>query len=206
MCPTVCAFMVAGTWLGTLLNALTRVIYILNLPYFGSREIHHFFCEIPAFLKLVCANTSLYENGLFVSSVVFFLILISAIMASYGQILSSILKLGLNMGIRKALTTCSSHIIVAILFYEKAIIKYFLPKSYYTVEQDKLVSILYTILTSMLNLLIYSLRNKEMTGAPTKVLGRKIIIENRRKSGLWLQKDFTITEMNDIQQVNSALL
>uniref|UniRef100_A0A8C3WD87 Olfactory receptor n=1 Tax=Catagonus wagneri TaxID=51154 RepID=A0A8C3WD87_9CETA len=205
MRPTVCAFMVAGAWLGALLNALIHVVYVMNLPYCGSREIQHFFCEIPALLELVCADTSLYENGLFISGAVFLLLPISAIMASYGQILSTVLKLGLNMGMRKALTTCSSHIIVVTLFYGTAISKYFLPKSYHTVEQDKLVSIFYTILTPMLNPLIYSLRNKEMAGALRKVLGRKITIENRRKNGPWLQKDFTITEKKNVQQINCTL-
>ena len=95
-------------------------------------------------------------------------------MASYGQILSTVLRLELNMGMRKALSTCSSHMIVVILFYGTAIIKYFLPKAYHTAEQDKVVSVFYTILTPMLNPLIYSLRNKEMSGALRKVLRRKI--------------------------------
>ncbi|XP_045634883.1 LOW QUALITY PROTEIN: olfactory receptor 2T27-like [Ursus americanus] len=172
MCPVVCAFMVTGTWLGALLNALIHVIYTLSLPYCASREIHHFFCEIPALLKLVCADTSLYENGLFVSGVLFLLFPISAIMASYGQILSTILRLRSNLGMRKALATCSSHMIVVSLFYGSAIIKYFLPKAYHTEEQDKVVSVFYTILTPMLNPLIYSLRNKDVAGALRKVLGR----------------------------------
>ncbi|XP_037655508.1 olfactory receptor 2T2-like [Choloepus didactylus] len=172
MCPAVCAFLVAGTWLGSLLNALVHVIYVLNLPYCASREIHHFFCEIPALLKLVCADTSLYENGLFVSGGVFLLIPISAIMASYGQILSLVLRLGSNLGMRKALATCSSHMIVVFLFYGTAIIKYFLPKAYHTAEQDEVVSVFYTIVTPMLNPLIYSLCNKTVAGALRKVLGR----------------------------------
>lgn len=174
MRPTFCIFMVAGTWLGALINAFVHVVYVLNLPFCGSREIHHFFCEIPALLKLVCTDTSLYENGLFISGVIFLLFPVSAIMASYGQILSTVLRLELNMGMRKALSTCSSHMIVVILFYGTAIIKYFLPKAYHTAEQDKVVSVFYTILTPMLNPLIYSLRNKEMSGALRKVLRRKI--------------------------------
>ncbi|XP_055968296.1 olfactory receptor 2T27-like [Sorex fumeus] len=172
MRPTVCALMVSGTWLGALLNALIHVIYVLTLPYCASREIHHFFCEIPALLKLVCADTSQYENGLYVSGVVFLLVPISAIMTSYGRILSTVLGLGSNLGMRKALATCSSHMTVVLLFYGTAIFKYFLPKAYHTAEQDKVVSVFYTILTPMLNPLIYSLRNKEVAGAFRKVLGR----------------------------------
>ncbi|XP_007533818.2 olfactory receptor 2T27-like [Erinaceus europaeus] len=172
MRPAICAFMVTGTWLGALINALIHVVYTLNLPYCGSREIHHFFCEIPALLKLVCADTSLYENGLYVSGVVFLLIPISAILGSYGKILSTVLGLGSNLGMKKALATCSSHMIVVSLFYGTAIFKYFLPKAYHTAEQDEVISVFYTILTPMLNPLIYSLRNKDVAGAFRKVLGR----------------------------------
>ncbi|XP_023409465.2 olfactory receptor 2T27-like [Loxodonta africana] len=172
MRPAVCGFMVVGSWLGALLNALIHVLYTLNLSYCASREIHHFFCEIPALLKLVCGDTFLYENGLFVSAVVFLLIPISAIMASYGKIVTTVLGLGSTMGIKKALATCSSHMIVVSVFYGTAIMKYFLPKAYHTAEQDEVVSVFYTIVTPMLNPLIYSLRNKEVAGALKKVLQR----------------------------------
>ncbi|XP_075399396.1 olfactory receptor 2T27-like [Tenrec ecaudatus] len=172
MRPTICGSLVVGTWLGALLNALIHAVYTLNLPYCASREIHHFFCEIPALLKLVCADTSLYEHGVFFSSIVFLLIPISAIMVSYGQILSTVLGIGSNLGMKKALATCSSHMIVVTLFYGTAIMKYFLPKAYHTAEQDEVISVFYTILTPMLNPLIYSLRNKDVTGALKKVLGR----------------------------------
>ncbi|XP_004456944.2 olfactory receptor 2T11-like [Dasypus novemcinctus] len=176
MRPKVCAFMVSGTWLGALFNALVHTTYTLNLPYCSSLEIHHFFCEIPALLKLVCADTSTYENGLYVSSVAFLLIPIFIIMASYGKILFTVLRLGSNLGRRKALATCSSHMIVVSLFYGTAIIKYFLPKAYHTAELDEVVSVFYTIVTPMLNPLIYSLRNKEVTKAFSKLL---ISIKNK---------------------------
>ncbi|KAM6224090.1 olfactory receptor 2T2-like [Rhynchocyon petersi] len=170
MRPKVYGSMVIGTWLGALLNSLIHVTYTLNLPFCASREIHHFFCEIPALLKLVCADTSLYENTLFISGVVFSLIPVSAIMVSYGKILFTVLGLGSDSGMKKALATCSSHMIVVSIFYGTAIMKYFLPKSYHTPEQDEVLSVFYTILTPMLNPLIYSLRNKEVASALRKVL------------------------------------
>ncbi|XP_054980744.1 olfactory receptor 2M2-like [Sorex araneus] len=172
MRPRVCVVLVLVTWLGSLLNAMIHVIYTLNLPYCGSREIHHFFCEIPALLKVVCVDTSQYEKGVFVSGVIFLLPPISAILGSYGSILSTVLGMGSRQGLRKALTTCSSHVIVVSLFYGAAIIKYIVPKSYHTPEQEELVSIFYTIITPMLNPLIYSLRNKDVARAFWKVLGK----------------------------------
>ncbi|ELW48373.1 olfactory receptor 2T27 [Tupaia chinensis] len=172
MRPAICALMVTGTWLSALLNAAVHVVYTLTLPYCASREIQHFFCEIPALLTLACADTSLYENGLFVSGVIFLLVPMSAIVASYGKILSTVLGLGSNLGMKKALATCSSHMIVVSLFYGTAIAKYFLPKAYHTAEQDEVVSVFYTILTPMLNPIIYSLRNAQVAGALRKLLGR----------------------------------
>ncbi|KAM6224121.1 olfactory receptor 2T27-like [Rhynchocyon petersi] len=172
MRPAVCGSMVIGTWLGALLNSLIHVIYTLNLSYCASRKIHHFFCEIPALLKLVCADITLYEKGLFVSGVVILLAPILVIMVSYGKILTTVLGLGSRLGLKKALATCSSHMIVVSLFYGTAIMKYFLPKAYHTAEQDEILSVFYTILTPMINPLIYSLRNKEVAGALRKILGR----------------------------------
>ncbi|XP_055968294.1 olfactory receptor 2M7-like [Sorex fumeus] len=170
MRPRVCVMLVLVTWLGALLNAMIHVIYTLTLPYCDSREIHHFCCEIPALLKVVCVDTSQYEKGVFVSGVIFLLPPISAILGSYGSILSTVLGMGSRQGLRKALTTCSSHVIVVSLFYGAAIIKYIVPKSYHTPEQEELISIFYTIITPMLNPLIYSLRNKNVARAFWKVL------------------------------------
>ncbi|XP_036863221.2 olfactory receptor 2T27-like [Manis javanica] len=172
MRPKVCTLLVLTSWLGALLNALIHVIYTLNLPYCASREIHHFFCEIPALLKLVCTDTSQYEKGIFVSGLIFFLSPFSAILASYGRILFTVLGMGSSLGLRKALATCSSHMIVVSLFYGTSIIKYFLPKSYNSAEQDEVLSAFYTILTPMLNPLIYSLRNSDVTRALRRVLGK----------------------------------
>ncbi|XP_049634968.1 olfactory receptor 2T27-like [Suncus etruscus] len=172
MRPRVCVLLVLVTWLGALFNALIHVAYTLTLPYCGSREIHHFFCEIPALLKVVCVDTSQYEKGLFVSGVIFLLLPFSAIMGSYGTILSTVLGMGSKQGLKKALATCSSHVIVVSLFYGPAIFKYIVPKSYHTPEQEELVSVFYNIITPMLNPLIYSLRNKDVSRALRKLLGK----------------------------------
>nr|XP_017514514.2 olfactory receptor 2AJ1-like [Manis javanica] len=165
MRPRVCTLLVLTSWLGALLNASIHVIYTMNLPYCASRQIHHFFCEIPHLLKLVCADTSQYEKGVLVSGVIFLLPPISAILASYGRILFTVLGMRSSLGLRKTLATCSSHLTVVSLFYGAAIFKYFLPKSYHPPEWDEVLSIFYTILTPTLNPLIYSLRNKDIARA-----------------------------------------
>ncbi|XP_036759025.2 olfactory receptor 2T27-like [Manis pentadactyla] len=170
MSPKVCTLLVLTSWLGALLNASIHVVYTLTLPYCASRQIHHFFCEIPALLKLVCTDTSQYEKGIFVSGLIFFLSPFSAILASYGCILFTVLGMRLSLGLRKTLATCSSHLAVVSLFYGAAIIKYFLPKSYHPPEQEEVLSVFYTILTPTLNPLIYSLRNKDIARALRRLL------------------------------------
>ncbi|XP_037356768.1 olfactory receptor 2T27-like [Talpa occidentalis] len=169
MRPRVCVLLVLVTWLGALLNSLIHVVYTLTLPYCASREIHHFFCEIPALLKVACADTSQYEKGIYFSAVIFFIPPVSAILCSYGSILSTVLGMGSGQALRKTLATCSSHMTVVLLFYGAAITKYLVPKSYHSPEQEEVVSVIYTIISPMLNPLIYSLRNKDVNQAFRKV-------------------------------------
>ncbi|XP_037356770.1 olfactory receptor 2AJ1-like [Talpa occidentalis] len=169
MRPKVCVLLILVTWLGAFFNALIHVVYTLTLPYCASREIHHFFCEIPALLKVVCADTSGYEKGIFVSAVIFFVLPISGILCSYGRILSTVLGMRSTQGLKKTLGTCSSHMTVVLLFYGPAIIKYILPKSYHSPGQEEVLSVFYTIISPMLNPLIYSLRNRDVTRAFRKV-------------------------------------
>ncbi|XP_037374370.1 olfactory receptor 2T27-like [Talpa occidentalis] len=167
--PKVCVFLILVTWLGAFFNALIHVVYTLTLPYCTSREIHHFFCEIPALLKVACADTSQYKKGIFVSAVIFFILPISGILCSYERILSTVLGMGSTQGLKKTLGTCSSHMTVVLLFYGSAIIKYILPKSYHSPGQEEVLSVFYTIISLMLNPLIYSLRNRDVTRAFRKV-------------------------------------
>ncbi|XP_037374316.1 olfactory receptor 2T27-like [Talpa occidentalis] len=169
MRPKVCVLLILVAWLGALINSLFHVVYTLTLPYCASREIHHFFCEIPALLKVACADTSRYEKIVFVCAVIFFIPPVSAILCSYGRILVTVLGMGSGQALRKTLATCSSHMIVVLLFYGSAIFTYLLPKSYHSPEQEEVASVIYTIISPMLNPLIYSLRNKDVTRVFRKV-------------------------------------
>ncbi|KAK7809985.1 hypothetical protein U0070_015722 [Myodes glareolus] len=135
-------------------------------------EIDHFFCEVPAVLKLACADTSLYETMIYVCCVLMLLLPFSVISASYLRILVAVLRMRSAEGRQKAFATCSSHMMVVSLFYGAAMITYMRPQAYHSSKQDKVVSAFYTMITPMLNPLIYSLRNKEVTGALRKLLGK----------------------------------
>uniref|UniRef100_A0A8C6H612 Olfactory receptor n=1 Tax=Mus spicilegus TaxID=10103 RepID=A0A8C6H612_MUSSI len=170
MNPRVCLLMVLGSWAGGSLDGFMLTPVTMSFPYCGSLEINHFFCEIPAVLKLSCRDTSLYETLMYACCVLMLLIPISFISVSYTRILITVYHMSSAEGRRKAFTTCSSHIIVVSIFYGAAFYTNVLPHSYHTPEKDKVVSAFYTILTPMLNPLIYSLRNRDVAVALRKVL------------------------------------
>ncbi|KAM9034810.1 olfactory receptor 2AJ1-like [Sarcophilus harrisii] len=168
----------AGCWLVGTINSTIHTTYVLNLPFCGTRAIDHFFCEVPAMLKLSCIDTSHYEGGINVSGVVFLLLPFSIILASYYQILRTVLHIKSMEAQKKAFSTCSSHLAVVIMYYGPGIFTYMRPRSYHTPGQDKILAILYTILTPMLNPIIYSLRNKDVLCALKKVSGKLLVHRN----------------------------
>ena len=168
----VCWLMVAGSWLFGLVDGLFQAIYTLSFPYCGSQEIDHFFCDIPAVLKLACADTSIYEALIYVCCILMLLLPFSVISVSYLLIFVTVFRMHSAEGRKKAFATCSSHMAVVSLFYGAAMITYMRPQTYHSSKQDKVVSAFYTMITPMLNPLIYSLRNKEVAGALKKLLGR----------------------------------
>ncbi|XP_005076495.1 olfactory receptor 2T2 [Mesocricetus auratus] len=182
MSQRMCLLMVLGSWAGGSLDGFMLTPVTMSFPYCGSREINHFFCEIPAVLKLSCTDTSLYETLMYACCVLMLLIPISFISVSYTRILITVYHMSSAEGRRKAFTTCSSHIMVVSIFYGAAFYTNVLPHSYHTPEKDKVVSAFYTILTPMLNPLIYSLRNKDVAAALRNVL-RKHAFSQRLQVG-----------------------
>ena len=168
----VCLLLAAGAWFGGSLDGFLLTPITMNVPYCGSRIIDHFFWEIPAVLKLACADTALYETLMYICCVLMLLIPISIISASYSLILLTVHRMRSAEGRKKAFTTCSSHLTVVSIFYGAAFYTYVLPKSFHTAEQDKVVSAFYTIVTPMLNPLIYSLRNKDVMGAFKRIFAQ----------------------------------
>ncbi|KAM9001303.1 olfactory receptor 2T1 [Sarcophilus harrisii] len=168
----VCLMMIAGSWFGGSLDGFLLTPITMSFPFCDSRQINHFFCEAPAVLKLACADTALYETVMYVCCVLMLLIPFSVVIASYARILTTVHRMSSVEGRKKAFATCSSHMTVVTLFYGAAMYTYMLPHSYHTPAQDKILSVFYTILTPMLNPLIYSLRNKDVAGAMKRAVGR----------------------------------
>uniref|UniRef100_A0A8D1KYJ8 Olfactory receptor n=1 Tax=Sus scrofa TaxID=9823 RepID=A0A8D1KYJ8_PIG len=173
----VCLLLVSGCWFLGSVDGFMLTPITMTFPFCRSREIHHFFCEVPAVMKLSCSDTSLYETLMYICCVLMLLIPVMIISSSYYFILLTIHRMNSAEGQKKAFTTCSSHMTVVILFYGAAIYTYMLPSSYHTPEKDMVVSVFYTILTPLINPLIYSLRNKDVTGALSKMFN----VESPRK-------------------------
>ncbi|XP_014459553.1 putative olfactory receptor 2B8 [Alligator mississippiensis] len=170
MSQNLCLLMAAGSWFGGLVNSLAQTVLTMQLPRCGRNHIDHIFCEVPALLKLACTDTSFNEAELLSVSVIFLVVPVSLILISYGYIGAAVLRIRSAEGRRKAFSTCTSHLAVVSLFYGPGIYTYLQPPSK---GQGKIVSLFYTMVTPMLNPLIYTLRNKEVHGALRRLLQRK---------------------------------
>ncbi|XP_037674633.1 olfactory receptor 2L8-like [Choloepus didactylus] len=168
----VCLMMFMVSLAGGTIHALIQTIYTMHLPKCGPKEIEHFFCEIMAILSSSCEDTSAYKLTLFVTGTVILFIPLVTIFSSYSVIFFNVLHMNSHKGRNKALATCSSHLMVVGLFYGPAMYNYMTPGSPHSPDQDKAVSVFFSIITPMLNPFIYSLRNKEVLGALRKLWER----------------------------------
>nr|XP_002755378.2 olfactory receptor 5F1 [Callithrix jacchus] len=175
MSRTVCLKMAAGAFAAGLLNSMVNTSYVSRLPFCGSNVIHHFFCDSPPLFKLSCSDTHLKESIFSTFAGVNMVGALVVILASYSYVLFSIFSIHSGEGRHRAFSTCASHLTAIILFYVTSIYTYLRPSSSYSLNQDKVASVFYTVMIPMLNPLIYSLRNKEVKKALVNVITRKII-------------------------------
>lgn len=165
MSQRLCIQLVAATYTASVANSALLTGYIFKLPYCGPNIINHYFCDIPPVLQLTCAGTAEVEAIIFMSSALIFLFTITIILVSYAYILVTICRMRSLAAQRKALSTCASHLAIICLFYGTVTFMYAQPSSLSSMDQNKFVSVFYTVLIPMLNPLIYSLRNKDVKAA-----------------------------------------
>ncbi|XP_050773912.1 olfactory receptor 10A4-like isoform X1 [Gopherus flavomarginatus] len=177
MTQRACFQLAGASWFSGFPVATVQTTWIFSLPFCGPNQVNHFFCDSPPVLELSCADTSLFEIEALTATVLFIMFPFLLILVSYVRIIITILRMPSEEGRHKAFSTCSSHLVVVTLFYGTASSTYFRPKSSYSPDTRKLISLSYAVITPMLNPIIYSLRNKEVKSALGRTLGRKLFSE-----------------------------
>ncbi|XP_032703738.1 olfactory receptor 10C1-like [Lontra canadensis] len=172
----VCTQLAVASWGVGCMVGLGQTNYIFSLNFCGPCEIDHFFCDLPPILALACGDTSHNEAAVFVAAILCISSPFLLIIASYGRILAAVLIMPSPEGRHKALSTCSSHLLVVTLFYGSGSVTYLRPKASHSPGTDKLLALFYTVVTSMLNPIIYSLRNKEVKAALQRTLGKRKVL------------------------------
>uniref|UniRef100_A0A452I5I5 Olfactory receptor n=1 Tax=Gopherus agassizii TaxID=38772 RepID=A0A452I5I5_9SAUR len=169
MSKDICISLAAGVWAVGTINSLVHTLLMLRLDFCGPNLIQHFFCEIPPVLALSCSSTYLNEIMIFMADI--FLAMVNFLLTtSYSFIIIIILKIQSSKGKKRAFSACSSHLLVVTLYYSTTIYTYIQPTSSYSLDKNKMVAIMYTLVTLTMNPVIYSMRNEEVKVAIRKIL------------------------------------
>ena len=178
MNPRTCAKLAAISWFPGIPVATVQTTWLFSFPFCGINKVNHFFCDSPPVLRLVCADTALFEIYAIIGTILVVMIPCLLILCSYTRIAAAILKIPSAKGKHKAFSTCSSHLLVVSLFYVSLSLVYFRPKSNNSPESKKVLSLSYTIVTPMLNPIIYSLRNNEVKNALGRTFHKAMGVRN----------------------------
>nr|XP_028689948.1 olfactory receptor 10G9-like [Macaca mulatta] len=162
-----CALLATSTWLSGSLHSAVQTILTFHLPYCGPNQIQHYLCDAPPILKLACADTTAIEIVIFVTVGIVASGCFLLIVVSYVSIIYSILRIHTSEGRCRAFQTCAPHCIVVLCFFGPGLFIYLRPGSRKAV--DGVVAVFYTVLTPLLNPVVYTLRNKEVKKALLKL-------------------------------------
>ncbi|XP_036620613.1 olfactory receptor 1013-like [Trichosurus vulpecula] len=169
MSSKLCTCLVTASYLGGFVNSTIITSETFTLTFCGDNVIDDFFCDLPPLVKLACDVKASYHIVLYFLLASNVLMPIVFILTSYLFIIAAILRIRSTQGQLKAFSTCSSHLISVTLYYGSILYIYYRPSSSYSLEQDKIVSLFYTVIFPMLNPMIYSLRNKDVKEAMKKL-------------------------------------
>ena len=163
-----CVGLAWGSWSLAFLDALINILVALSLDFCEAHKIHHFSCELSSLYPLSCSDVTASFTALLCSTVLHFFGNFLLIVLSYVRILSTILSISSTTGRSKAFSTCSSHLTAVVFFYGSGFLRYLMPNSEST--RELIFSLQYSVVTPMLNPLIYSLKNKEVKAALKRML------------------------------------
>ncbi|KAM4663602.1 olfactory receptor 6N2-like [Discoglossus pictus] len=168
---TKCCFQLAGCcWVIGFLGPLTQILLLSQLLFCHSNKIEHIFCDFNPLINLACSDTSLNVSVDFTINSILLFFAFFCIILSYTQIISTVLKISSVAGRNKAFSTCGAHLTVVVLFFGSVAFMYARLTKNSSVNYDKVMAVIYSVLTPMCNPIIYSLRNREIK----EVLNKKI--------------------------------
>ncbi|KAF7235752.1 Olfactory receptor 10G7 [Varanus komodoensis] len=168
----------AGIWFLGSFHAAIHTSLTFHLSYCGPNKVDYFFCDIPPVLKLACADTAVNHTIILADIGVVATSCFALVCLSYAHIASAILKIQTTEGRHRAISTCSSHLIVVLLYYGPPVFIYTHPSSSNTSYET--LAVFYTIITPMLNPFIYTLRNKEFKRALRKLFDGHGLSQDRQ--------------------------
>ncbi|MBZ3875322.1 Olfactory receptor 478 [Sciurus carolinensis] len=174
MSTQVCLQLLAVAYTGGFLNGSIFALSFFSLLFCGPNGVNHFFCDFAPLVELSCSDVDVLAFVSSFSAGSIIVVTVCVIAVSYVSILTTVLRMRSPKGRHKAFSTCTSHLTAVTLYYGTITFIYVMPKSSFSTDQNKVVSVFYTVVIPMLNPLIYSLRNQEIKGTLKRALGRKI--------------------------------
>ncbi|XP_003123492.1 olfactory receptor 7A17-like [Sus scrofa] len=165
MNPRLCGLLVLVPWIMSVLNSLLQTLMMMQLSFCTNFEIPHFFCELNQMIQLACSDTFLNTIVMYFAAALLCGGPFFGILCSYSKIVSSICRISSAQGKYKAFSTCASHLSVVSLFYCTMLGVYLSSAAAHSSHSSATASVMYTVITPMLNPFIYSLRNKDMKRA-----------------------------------------
>ncbi|KAG3280112.1 olfactory receptor 7A17-like [Ictidomys tridecemlineatus] len=175
MNPHLCGLLVLASWITSALNSLLQSLMVLRLSFCSNLEIPHFFCEIIQVVHLACSDTFLNDLVMYLAAVLLAGCAFAGILYSYSKIVSSICAISSAQGKYRAFSTCASHLSVVSLFYGTGLGVYLSSTVTQNSHSNAAASVMYSVVTPMLNPFIYSLRNKDIKSALMRLIERVTI-------------------------------
>ncbi|XP_075131757.1 olfactory receptor 5V1-like [Leptodactylus fuscus] len=165
MTSRICAILIVICWVSAFSINIISIIATAKLNYCGPNVIDHLFCDLLPLLELACSDTFIIYLEMYLIGVFTIFTPTAIIVASYTYIVRAVLRIPSSTGRQKVFSTCSSHLIVVSIFYGTLFSVYIVPTKRQTITMSKILSLLYTVLTPLVNPIIYSLRNKDIKKA-----------------------------------------
>ena len=173
MNPRLCGLLLLASWIMTALHSLLQSLMVLRLSFCEELEIPHFFCELNQLIHLACSDTFLNDLVMYFATGLVAIVPLTGILFSYSKIVTSISRISSAGGKYKAFSTCGSHLSVVSLFYGTSLGVYLSSAAAQNSRASAIASVMYTVVTPMLNPFIYSLKNKDIKQALKKLFSQE---------------------------------